>query len=334
MKMGIKISEIGKNICDTAQQEYKNNYKKTNNFENFLSLCPTIDNLIKTNSLLLVQIQKAFLEHHALQPAIIGECVAVNALANYYNFTYQSKPQNCRGYYQNNKNEQLFYYGDPAHNDIDIKFIDKIKHGEIKSHCSLAGDNDLTPYTEQGTTFPRPNTIWDTKEGRIIIEEFNNKNKNWALLGKNFKLNQYPDCCKQISKNYFKNIDFCIIIYPKQIVLFEVNDDFFNLINYEGSEIRTTGKNNKALQHTSLLNNWIKEYNPIVNGDIITIPLTKVEAVRGRGKTEISRYKLKMYTLLVMAKDCIINDDTITFNKRAVKIATPSGAVHIAFREE
>lgn len=323
----INLLQYGKKVIDVAQIEYKENYLTKTGYNNM----PTLKQLMQNNPLLQQEVNKAYNQKRALQSSLIGECVAVQALADFSHFTF-SQANDGRAVYE--KDEwRMIYYGDPVHNDIDIVSPEgHIAHLEIKSHIARAGDCDLAGYNDDGTTTVRPGTIFDTKEGRSLIEVFNELNKNWAYLGSNMKIDTQIDLCKRMTRNYFSFIAACIVIYPNSIVYYRVDNDFYKLIDYGNSEIRSCGRNKEKLKCHKTIDNWIQKHNYLWDNKI-RVPLTDVIAIKGRGMPTITRYGLIGHIFFVYAKDCQIQDNYIIFNKENIYQVKPHGSIHVSFKE-
>ena len=333
----ILSKNYGKNIFDNAQEEYRNYYASTNIWSDFLEKVPTLKFLIEDNLILHDYIYSSFLKKQALQPSIIGEYVVAYLYANYLKLNCFDKNEG-RGHYFNNDLEiNLFYYGDPSRHDLIVKNKSQTLNGEIKSYIARAGDCDLEAYDIKGYTHARKSSIFDTPEGRAIIDAFNEENKNFQLVfsHKNFKIDQNKDLCIKISKQYFKNIDFCIIIYPTYIYYFEVNENFFKLIDYSGSEIRSTGKNYKKIILIDLFKEWAKNNNARIEKDIVFILTNTVIPIKGRGKTEVTRFGLLNSNCFFIKKEDVIDiqNNIIQFSISKIKQCTPNGSIHITFRE-
>lgn len=332
--MKLKLIGIGKTETDRMAEEYKKNYEHYSNMEELYSRAPKIKFYCQSNKLLYDQISRALKERRPLQSTIIEECIIVDVFAKANNFVLVSLNENSSRAVYRNAHSTLIYYGDPAHNDMDVITDEKVEHYEFKSIVSRAGDTDLMPYNIDGTTQARKNTQFDTKEGRQIIDYFNQWHKNWNNSEHNFRISDFPDVCNSITREYFSNIDYCIVVYKTYIMLYTVDEEFFSLINYDNSEIRTTGKNKRKVENKEFLDNWINTYKPIVNQDTITIPLDKVTPAKARGSgNKISRYKLGMYTMFVLAEKCTIKDNMLTFKRSDAYYTIPNGSIHLNFKE-
>ena len=333
----ILSKNYGKNIFDKAQNEYKNYYTSTNIWNDFLEKVPTLKSLIENNSLLYDYIYSSFLTQQALQPSIIGEYVVTSLYADYLKLNCFDKNEGRGHYFNNDLKIDLFYYGDPSRNDLIVKNQSQMSKGEIKNYIARAGDCDLKVYDAKGHTSAKKDTIFDTPEGKAMIDIFNEENTNFQLVFShhNLKIDQNKELCVKISRQYFKNIDFCIIIYPTHISYFEVDEDFFKIINYSGSEIRSTGKNDKKIILIDLFKEWAKNNNAKIEKDIVFISKDTVIPIKGRGKPIITRFGLLNSNCFFVRKEDIINiqNNVIQFSISKIRQCTPNGSIHVTFRE-
>ncbi len=330
--------EYGKNKFDKAQEEYKKYYTTTNIWNDFLEKTPTLKFLIENNLILYDHIYSSFLKKEALQSSIISEYIVASLYANHLKLNCCNKSEGRAHYFNNNSNINLTYYGNPLKKDLIVKNGQQILKGEIKSHIARAGDCDLEAYNIEGYTHARQGSIFDTPEGKLMIDAFSKKNKDFQLVydHKNFKIDQDKELCTKISKQYFNDIDFCIVIYPNYIAFFEINENFFKMINYSGSEIRSTGKNYKKIISIDLFKKWAKNNSNIkIEKNIVFMPIDATILIKGRGKTEVTRFGLLNSNCFFIKREDIIDikDNIIQFPISKIKQCTPNGSIHIAFRE-
>lgn len=131
---------------------------------------------------------------------------------------------------------------------FDISIIDKKNNkqyiGEIKDEIARCGECDLK-YNEKGQLFPAPRSKnWDTN-WQPILDTFNKNTSMFNIFGHNFKISQFTDICTEVAKNYFKDVDYLFTCKEDKLVTIPMNNFEIvkNLFSFEGSEIRSSGKN-------------------------------------------------------------------------------------------
>lgn len=273
----------------------------------------------------LLQQQKKGL---ASQSGIFTEYNICYSIIKYFNLTECETSEQCRLYAKNN-NIEFYYLGNPNQNDVRIIYNGKIYEGEIKEPKSKLLEIDLI-YDENGKLLPRSNT---PNEYFSYIDSFNKETSIFKELGHNYSLKNiginmvYKDFCS-------KKVDF-ILSYDQNNTIIFFNNNFQDInrhMTFEGSEIRTSGRNGIKVFTPKYFNKILSDILIQEDNKNILLDKSKLTPIVGRGRTDITRYKLNKSFFFKTANILKETDSTIYIKKTSIKQLEPTIAVHLNIR--
>ena len=210
--------------------------------------------------------------------------------------------------------------------------------GEIKDQIARPGDCDLK-YDEEGHLYPSPNSRNWNEEWRPIVDSFNANNSIFNLFGHNYSISEHKEICENITHNYFSGVDFLFTCKEDYLVTIPTNN--FNMISsifsFQGSEIRSTGKNTVKPFTEKYMKNTIlnSEYFIEETSDTYRMKINVFPSLNNKGRNGGTSSK---YTFIPGFK---VEKDKVTFNengeciiiKSGIKQINPNISVHITINE-
>lgn len=333
---------------------YKDNYKKTDNFESFLALDPNIAKKIKKSNSVKTEVKRQFYSKKLLQSGTLCECVLAQTIADMYgldcfadifhsyirdlpaNIIYKLRDDNnkilCRYIYysKENRNTFLIQYGNPTRYDADL-YIDnqKIKL-EFKDKIARAGEKE-TEYDEQGKLIYTEKFAAENPDYIPLIEKFNQETSMIDLNG-NYK-NLTEKSKRDMLKSYFGNLGFevlisidhkdCLLAVTKDCI---DGDEETEIISLEGSEIRHSGKNPYTVFTPHLLEQSIEKIGGTITGEFVSIPANNMGKRIRNGKIT-GRKISKLF--FVFERDVEPVQENYVFSINNVKQLKPTICAHM-----
>lgn len=178
---------------------------------------------------------------------------------------------------------------------------------EIKDMPALLMDRDLIYDDIDGGKFIITDELAEEFPEYIqYIERFNNETSIMQHLGRNYPLFNSENTLKEkqnLLSHFFNisNVDMLIVTQKNKLIPIKLEDlnyifpDGKPLIDLSGSEIRTTGKNSKAVFTPNILNQVLSSMNISVIDDICRVYKDNefiIGRVKGRGVNTYTRYKI------------------------------------------
>lgn len=297
---------------------YKENYKESKTFDDFLSINPDITKKVKKVKGVYAEIERQFNAKKALQPGTLVECVLAQTIANMYNLTtfvdsfhsyirelpanvlpYLRTEENtllCRYIYYdpNNYKNFLIQYGNPTSYDADLFLDNKVVKVEFKDRIARAGERDIKRYDENGKLLIDNKFIEENPDYIPLIEKFNEETDIFSRYDSNCKKVNFDDfdidTKKELLKNYFTTLGIdTLVTLDKNNQLIAITIDCIdeekniNIISTDGSEIRPAGKNPGKVFTPIFLKNSITNMNGKIENNIASIPKEKMGDRIGRG---------------------------------------------------
>lgn len=343
---------------------YKENYKESKTFDDFLSINPDITKKVKKVKGVYAEIERQFNAKKALQPGTLVECVLAQTIANMYNLTtfvdsfhsyirelpanvlpYLRTEENtllCRYIYYdpNNYKNFLIQYGNPTSYDADLFLDNKVVKVEFKDRIARAGERDIKRYDENGKLLIDNKFIEENPDYIPLIEKFNEETDIFSRYDSNCKKVNFDDfdidTKKELLKNYFTTLGIdTLVTLDKNNQLIAITIDCIdeekniNIISTDGSEIRPAGKNPGKVFTPIFLKNSITNMNGKIENNIASIPKEKMSDRIGRGTGGKVTGKKINNLLFVTIENVSEDDDRCIFSLENVMQLKPTIAVHI-----
>lgn len=343
---------------------YKENYKESKTFDDFLSINPDITKKVKKVKGVYAEIERQFNAKKALQPGTLVECVLAQTIANMYNLTtfvdsfhsyirelpanvlpYLRAEENtllCRYIYYdpNNYKNFLIQYGNPTSYDADLFLDNKVVKVEFKDRIARAGERDIKRYDENGKLLIDNKFIEENPDYIPLIEKFNEETDIFSRYDSNCKKVNFDDfdidTKKELLKNYFTTLGIdTLVTLDKNNQLIAITIDCIdeekniNIISTDGSEIRPAGKNPGKVFTPIFLKNSITNMNGKIENNIASIPKEKMGDRIGRGTGGKVTGKKINNLLFVTIENVSEDDDRCIFSLENVMQLKPTIAVHI-----
>ena len=279
-------------------QYLKEHFKNYSNMSEREFLTDEITHLLEKAPAMYDGYLASYKKDKYLQPGYLTEINVCATLAKMLNLTYDknANEKNLRHQYSNNDNTFLKQYGGCGMSDIKLITEHVSVTIEVKEPLSLGGDYDLG-ITEEGKLFPKIAAGREFPEAaQNILNDFNATDSIFNHLGHNIPLSNI-EYLKTILNSYLgdKHIDY-IATYCKnsnELIYFPAND-IYNHVDFQGSEIRTAGKNSVKVYtpiafYTALIN-----IGCLIDADnVVSIPKDTISFRRSRGSNnQISGIKI------------------------------------------
>lgn len=337
---------------------YKQNYEKTKDFKEFLSLDEKIGKKIKKlkNTGFYAEIARQFKDKKALQPGTLCECILAQTIAQKYNLTFfadlfhtyvRDIPANviyslreednkilARYVYYNPdyKNIFLIQYGNPTSYDADLFIDGEIVKIEFKDQLARAGEAEYF-FDEDGKLVYDPQSDYAP-----FIEEFNKTTDVISIMGSNYKYDSISSNLeKKVLKKYFEKLKFDVLVSLDTnsdliaITLDCVNNNKLKIISTEGSEIKIAGKNNYKVFTPRFLHNSILKNDGIIKSNKVWISITNMKDRYARNKEKTITGKKINPLFFVFLNNIEENKGKYIFDINNVRELKPTFSVHIRF---
>lgn len=337
---------------------YKNNHRLFSSFEDFENNFPNEFMYFKKSKSAYKEIKKQFSNKLGLQPCILTECFVAQTLADCFNlneyidlddtkvfvpnqlagaifsakgYSDGSKFRYC--YFNNRFDTIIFQCG--ASGTVDIvftKYNTNIRI-EVKEQLSKLEECDITGlYDESGRLLI--NSKFRQKRSKYIpyIDLFNSVTNVFDMEGHNFNISNYlnDDKTKLIIYNALniRVVDLFILVVGDKLVPV-LSKELFDFVTFEGSEIRTAGRNYSKI----FTPNFVKKKIIDLGGSIddnnnVALPYQSSNRIKGRNISEYTRYPLGSL-LFVKLEDVKIENNIIHFSLRKVFQKKPSISIHL-----
>lgn len=227
-------------------------------------------------------------------------------------------------------------------NTADIEILDKesghVYIGEVKDEIARPGDCDLK-YDENGHLYSSSrSTKWD-EAWRPIIDNFNANTCTFDWFGHNYPISKHKEICVNITRNYFKNIDFLFTCKEDKLVTIPMNN--FNAISsifsFHGSEIRAAGKNavkpfTEQYMKNAILNS---EYFIEETADAYRMKIEVFPSLDCKGRNGGISSKYNFIPGFKVEKNKVTFDDNgeCTILKSGILQLNPNISVHMAIKK-
>lgn len=324
-------TKINLSILQKAQEEYRQYSNQYTNIQDLVKNCTVLNLLIKECPNVIFAIENAF-QQHCLQSSILTEYAAFSLFAKSLHL-FDIKPiknNTCRCIYTHpQKNIELRQYGGCQYLDGEIyKNNQLIRKFEIKQKIARTMDSDLG-LVVNGHIKVRS----DIKDAWYDYIPFIEKIDFWKNLGHNIKLND-KEINRQIALTYLQQYGPVeILLFGDKGLYYLSPTEYMQHLSYSTSEIRTCGKNHTALYNIDVFMQWLFSHQGVINNDIITLPFLNVESTKGRGSTQITRYKMN-YIFWVPAEKVNVENGLISFHKQFIRENKPNASIHAIFMED
>lgn len=352
---------IPENDVGYINEYYKNNFEKALSYDD---LCKDekFSNIINKLHSAQYEIKKQLQVRKALQPGIISECnfsetlakiLKLNKVIDLDNAKYNDVPKEFGEYVQStnqtfsgarylfynpkDKGVFIFQYGNPALGDAEIVFEGVKIRLEYKERSAKLGEYDIM-YHDDGKLIPSEKIKNELNVLVLLIDSFNENTDIFSEIGHNY--NSFDkDACIVAANAYIesKNIDLIISSVDGELVAIDRKCFGYTLGNGEyavslkGSEIRTSGKNNKKVWTKEHFNSVLERLNVRQIGDskvFIENNDSLIEFAKARGKAKISRLKINNIYYLDI-ENIKEKDDGFVFDINDVKQLVPTISMHM-----
>lgn len=346
------------NRIKNLDELYKVQHNSFSSFEDFENAFPLEFADYKKSKSAYKEIQKQFNNGMGLQPCILTECFVAQTLANHLHlneyidlddvnamvpsqltgaiFAAQgyndgSKFRYC--YYNNHYDALVFQCG--ASGTVDIvftKFNISIRI-EIKEQVSKLEECDITGlYDEQGHL--QLSTEFRQKRSKYVpfIHLFNALTNVFQMEGHNFNFSSYleDDKAKSIIADALdiKVVDLFVLVVGNKLVPV-LSKYLFDFVTFEGSEIRTAGRNNGKVFTPEFARAKIVSFGGHIDtNEMVFLPYNPENRVKGRNLDEYRRYSIGSL-LFVKLEDTELAGNEIKFPFAKILQKKPSISIHL-----
>lgn len=337
---------------------YKENFLKFVNFSDFEIAYPTQFELFKRSKSAYKEIQKQHNASKGLQPCILTECFIAQTIANKFGldqfidlddsastvpsgltgaifaakgYTDGSKFRYC--YYNSHFDTILFQCG--ACGTVDIvftKFNINIRI-EVKEQVAKLEECDITGlYGEDGKLIISEEFKQKRTKYVPYVDLFNQLTDVFSMEGHNFKITDYLN--KTSSKAIIdavlgtKVIDVFVLVVDNKIIPV-LSDHLTDFVSFEGSEIRTAGRNYGKVFTPEFVKTKIYSLGGAIDANnIVTMPYNPDFRIKGRGTNQYNRYGLGSL-IFVKLEDATVVGDEIQFHFSKILQKKPTISIHL-----
>lgn len=349
------------NRIKALDELYKTKRTRFASFSDFESAFPNeFSDFIKSKSA-YKEVKKQFENGMALQPCILTECFVAQTLADHLHLDKYidlddlsaSVPTQlagaiyaAQGYSDGSKFRYCYYNGHydalvfqcGASGTVDIvftKFHLSIRI-EIKEQLSKLEECDITG-------------LYDENGHLVVGEEFKRKRSKYVpyvilfnaltnvfeMEGHNFGFSNYleDEKAKLIIADALdmKVVDLFVLVVGNKLVPV-LSDYLFDFVTFEGSEIRTAGRNHGKVFTPEFAKRKIALLGGTITADkYVSLPFRPESKVKGRGLGEYTRYGIGSL-LFVKLDETEINNGWISFPFTALCQKKPSISIHLNAR--
>ena len=161
---------------------------------------------------------------------------------------------------------------------------------------------------------------------------FNKKTNIFSLEGHNFNFSKYlkDDNAKSIISDALdiKVVDLFVLVVGNKLVP-TISKYLFDFVTFEGSEIRTAGRNYRKKMFTpEFAKNKLLLMGALISDDNVKLPYDEGLRIKGRNLNTYNRYAIGSL-LFVKLEDCIINNNYIEFKFSKICQKIPSISIHL-----
>lgn len=336
---------------------YKNNFLKAKTFTDLQSKFLDYDEDLKKSPAAFSEIKKQYEKKLGLQPCILTECYMAQTIANILNLknfedvdaggNIPTKIGQTIFRVKNSKAGSSFryiYFNDKADivlaqcgdsSTIDAVFVkERIAiRIEFKEEDSKANEADIPKYDENGKLITTK--TFEKKYPYYVpfVEIFNKKTDVFTMMGHNFNIVDYLD-----EKNTNRVIDGIISAKFIDLYVFQKGDflvplaanNLYDNVKFNGSEIRTAGRNNKKLWSVELAKSEITKQGGKIEDGLVSLPLNEKMYSIGRGKNIVTRYKINPLIYVPIEKTAVLKNGDISFNFSDLKQLKPTISLHLS----
>lgn len=337
---------------------YKVQHNSFSSFEDFENSFPQEFADYKKSKSAYKEIQKQFNNGMGLQPCILTECFVAQTLANHLHlneyidlddvntmvpsqltgaiFAAQgyndgSKFRYC--YYNNHYDALVFQCGASGTVDIVFTKFNLSIRIEIKEQVSKLEECDITGlYDENGHL--KLSTEFKQKRAKYVpfIHLFNALTNVFEMEGHNFNFSSYleDEKAKSIIADALdiKVVDLFVLVVGNKLVPV-LSKNLFDFVTFEGSEIRTAGRNYGKVFTPEFAKSKIVNLGGTVDGNgIVSLPYNPENRVKGRNLDEYRRYSIGSL-LFVKLEDTEVVNDVIRFPFSKICQKKPSISIHL-----
>lgn len=309
------------------------------------------------------EIKKQFENKMGLQPSILTECFVAQTLANHLNldkyidlddssatvpgkltgaiFSAQgysdgSKFRYC--YYNSNYDALVFQCG--ASGTVDVVFT---KYNisiriEIKEQVSKLEECDITGlYDENGHLLLSDDFKKKRSKYVPFVMLFNSLTNVFEMEGHNFNFANYLDTDKAreiISDALDIKVVDCFVLVVGDKLVPTQSKYIFDFVTFEGSEIRTAGRNYGKVFTPEFAKRKIKTLGGVIDNDgNVSLHYDPNNRIKGRNLDEYTRYNIGSL-LFVKLEDTEILNDIIRFPLSKLCQKKPSISIHLNAKED
>lgn len=316
---------------------YRDNFEQFDDFDAFYNNMGNLQDQLSASRAAVLEFRKQFSTNEALQPAILTECFIAQTLANILelnNFADADGgdrvPVNLANtmvsfqgitgrafaryiYYNDAADVVILQYGDSS--SIDAIFVRRRESVriEFKEEKSRLSDPDITGFYDENGRLT-PNDRFRTKYARYLplIEIFNNETNVFAHVGHNYNLARHltPESIREIAQGEFHNNIIEMFIFQHKDLIYPVHPgDLFDLMSFNGSEIRLSGRNTTKVFTPIYATRIINELGGEIIDNVVSLPYNIAARSRGRNRATDSKYKLNPYLHVRLDAPSVIIDE-------------------------
>lgn len=338
---------------------YKIQHNSFSSFEDFEKSFPQEFVEYKKSKSAYREIQKQFNNKMGLQPCVLTECFVAQTLANHLRldkyidlddsnatvpnqlvgaiysaqgYNDGSKFRYC--YYNNHFDALVFQCG--ASGTVDIvftKFNVSIRI-EIKEQVSKLEECDITGlYDERGRL--QLSEEFKQKRAKYVpfVYLFNAMTNIFAKEGHNFNFSSHlgDDKAKSIIADALdmKVVDLFVLVVGNKLVPV-LSKYLFDFVTFEGSEIRTAGRNSGKVFTPEFAKAKIESLGGTVGLDgLVSMPYDPHNRVKGRNLDEYRRYAIGSLLFVKLEETELVNNGIIKFQFAKIYQKKPSISIHL-----
>lgn len=318
------------------EEYFKNNLEKYSSWEVFSS---PIINILNKSLPVMDYYKNQYEASKGLQCGKLLEIVIGDTLSRIFNASYIAP-----NIFESNK-YRISLTGEAGKGTgevADIEILDKesgyVYIGEVKDEIARPGDCDLK-YDENGHLYPSSrSTKWD-EAWRPIIDNFNTNTCTFDWFGHNYPISKHKEICVNITRNYFKNIDFLFTCKEDKLVTIPMDnfDAISSIFSFHGSEIRAAGKNTvkpftEQYMKSAILNS---EYFIEETADAYRMKIEVFPSLDRKGRNGGTSSKYNFIPGFKVEKNKVTFDDNgeCVIFKSGILQLNPNISVHMAIKK-
>ena len=302
------------------------------------------------------ELNKALAAGKNLQPAVFSECVYAQSLAHQFSlskFTNMSQTKGLnfhndtlnkikstglavRYCYSNSDESNLLFQAGGA-GSVDCALISQVEKNltmiEFKEPYARTSEPDLPKYGEDGYLISSPEFDKNYPQFKLMLAEHINENLNvFRHLGSNESVFSTKSIEYAVLNNY-SGSKFADVICTEDssgYLVMMPTEHVSRWAKLEG-EIRPSGRNSYKVWSPKELLKSLKEIGAVIEGNTVTIKLSNITATKGRGGSEITRFKISPL-FFVRAAKIKFERNKATFNLDSVAQLNPSITAKMNFK--